>query len=88
MDERAARIHGLNPDVREAGAVQHRFQFLARRRELARRRLPGPIFNYIDGAADDEVTLRANRQDFLKLQLRPRLQPQWPPPIWKRQWRK
>jgi hypothetical protein len=22
-------------------------------RELARRRLPGPIFNYIDGAADD-----------------------------------
>ena len=27
-------------------------------RELARRRLPGPIFNYIDGAADDEVTCR------------------------------
>ena len=25
-------------------------------RELARRRLPSPIFNYIDGAADDEVT--------------------------------
>ena len=26
-------------------------------RELAQRRLPGPIFDYIDGAADDEVTL-------------------------------
>ena len=33
-------------------------------RELARRRLPGPIFNYIDGAADDEVTLRRNTESF------------------------
>jgi L-lactate dehydrogenase (cytochrome) len=33
-------------------------------RELARRRLPGPIFNYIDGAADDEVTHRANTASF------------------------
>ncbi|MEV8466076.1 alpha-hydroxy acid oxidase [Fluviibacterium sp. DFM31] len=29
-------------------------------RKLAKRRLPGPIFNYIDGGADDEVTLRQN----------------------------
>lgn len=29
-------------------------------RRLARRRLPGPIFHYIDGAADDEVTYRRN----------------------------
>src|SRR5581483_5833453 len=33
-------------------------------RELARRRLPGPIFNYIDGAADDEVTYRRNTDSF------------------------
>jgi len=33
-------------------------------RELARRRLPGPIFNYIDGAADDEVTYRRNTMSF------------------------
>ena len=33
-------------------------------RALARRRLPGPIFNYIDGGADDEVTLRRNSQAF------------------------
>lgn len=33
-------------------------------RRLARRRLPGPIFNYIDGGADDEVTLRRNRAAF------------------------
>jgi L-lactate dehydrogenase (cytochrome) len=29
-------------------------------RRLARKRLPGPIFHYIDGAADDEVTYRRN----------------------------
>ena len=28
------------------------------------RRLPGPIFNYIDGAADDEVTYRRNTASF------------------------
>ena len=33
-------------------------------RELARRRLPGPIFHYIDGAADDEVTYRRNTQAY------------------------
>jgi len=29
-------------------------------RKLAKRRLPFPIFDYIDGAADDEVTRRRN----------------------------
>ena len=33
-------------------------------RNLARRRLPSPIFNYIDGAADDESTHRQNTQSF------------------------
>jgi L-lactate dehydrogenase (cytochrome) len=33
-------------------------------RELARRRLPGPIFNYIDGAADDEITHGRNTASF------------------------
>ncbi|WP_202358213.1 alpha-hydroxy acid oxidase [Mesorhizobium sp. 113-3-3] len=33
-------------------------------RRMARRRLPGPIFNYIDGAADDEVTYRRNTESF------------------------
>jgi L-lactate dehydrogenase (cytochrome) len=33
-------------------------------RTLARRRLPGPIFNYIDGAADDESTHRRNTASF------------------------
>ncbi len=33
-------------------------------RALARRRLPGPIFHYIDGAADDERTYRRNTAAF------------------------
>ena len=33
-------------------------------RKLAKKRLPGPIFHYIDGAADDEVTYRRNTQAF------------------------
>ena len=33
-------------------------------RRLAKRRLPSPIFHYIDGGADDEVTLRHNTQAF------------------------
>lgn len=40
-------------------------------RELARRRLPGPIFNYIDGAADDEVTCRRNTASFEQCDLVP-----------------
>ena len=35
----------------------HNFQDF---RKLARRRLPSPIFHYIDGAADDEITHRRN----------------------------
>src|SRR5947199_1311976 len=33
-------------------------------RRLAKQRLPGPIFHYIDGAADDEITCRRNTAAF------------------------
>ncbi|RVB21008.1 alpha-hydroxy-acid oxidizing protein [Mesorhizobium sp. M7A.F.Ca.CA.004.05.1.1] len=33
-------------------------------RRMAQRRLPGPIFNYIDGGADEEVTYRRNTESF------------------------
>ncbi|MHA2937654.1 alpha-hydroxy acid oxidase [Vibrio sp. RC27] len=33
-------------------------------RKLAKRRLPSPIFNYIDGGSDDESTYRRNTQAF------------------------
>ena len=42
-------------------------------RELARRRLPGPIFHYIDGAADDEVTYRRNTEAFERCDLVPKV---------------
>ncbi len=40
-------------------------------RQLAKRRLPGPIFNYIDGGADDEVTYRENTNAFDRCDLLP-----------------
>ena len=40
-------------------------------RSLAQRRLPGPIFDYIDGAADDEVTYRRNTKAFESCDLVP-----------------
>lgn len=42
-------------------------------RELARRRLPSPIFNYIDGAADDEITYRRNTTSFDRCDLVPNI---------------
>tara|TARA_B100000029_G_scaffold153785_1_gene149047 strand:- start:24925 stop:26079 length:1155 start_codon:yes stop_codon:yes gene_type:complete len=33
-------------------------------RKLAKRRLPSPIFNYIDGAADDEITYKRNTKAY------------------------
>lgn len=38
-------------------------------RRLARRRLPRMVFDYIDGGADDELTLRANNRRFRDYQL-------------------
>jgi L-lactate dehydrogenase (cytochrome) len=42
-------------------------------RQAARRRLPRAIFEFVDGGAQDEATLRANRQDFARLRLLPRV---------------
>ncbi|ASK87401.1 alpha-hydroxy acid oxidase [Sphingorhabdus sp. SMR4y] len=40
-------------------------------RALAKKRLPFPIFDYIDGAADDEVTRRRNTQAYERCDLVP-----------------
>ena len=42
-------------------------------RRLAKLRLPGPIFNYIDGAADDETTYRRNTAAFEDCDLVPNI---------------
>ncbi len=40
-------------------------------RKLAKKRLPSPIFNYIDGAADDEITYKRNTESFNDVDLVP-----------------
>ena len=42
-------------------------------RLAARRRLPRAVFDFIDGGAEDEVTLRANRAAFERVHLLPRV---------------
>ena len=42
-------------------------------RRLALRRLPNGVFNYIDGGAEDEVTMRANREAFRRWNFAPRV---------------
>jgi L-lactate dehydrogenase (cytochrome) len=72
----------LADDVRAApAAVSRRFTdseragrcvTIAELRAAARRALPGPVFDFIDGAAGDEVTARRNREAFSAFELRPR----------------
>ena len=38
---------------------------------MAKKRLPSPVFNYIDGAADDEITYRRNTSSFDDVDLIP-----------------
>ena len=40
-------------------------------RSLAKRKLPSPIFHYIDGAADDEITYKRNTESYEKCDLVP-----------------
>jgi L-lactate dehydrogenase (cytochrome) len=42
-------------------------------RKIAKRRLPGGVFDYIDGGAEDERTMRANRDAFANFRFRPRV---------------
>ena len=42
-------------------------------RKLAKKKLPAPIFHYIDGGADDEVTLNRNTEAFNDCDLVPNI---------------
>jgi isopentenyl diphosphate isomerase/L-lactate dehydrogenase-like FMN-dependent dehydrogenase len=42
-------------------------------RFMCRARLPRAVFDFVDGGADDELTLRSNRADFDALRWRPRV---------------
>jgi L-lactate dehydrogenase (cytochrome) len=41
-------------------------------RTIAQQKLPAPMFHYIDGGADDELTLRRNTDAFTDYELLPR----------------
>ena len=49
-----------------------RCQNIADLRRVAHWRVPAPMFHYMDGAAEDEVTYRRNASDFDALELLPR----------------
>ena len=60
----------------EADPVQRRLRKAASvqdLRRLARRRLPGGVFDYIDGGAEDERTLAANQAAYARTGFRPRV---------------
>ncbi|MGH8725823.1 MAG: alpha-hydroxy acid oxidase, partial [Burkholderiales bacterium] len=42
-------------------------------RRMAKRRLPRAIFDFFDGGAEDEVTLRENRAAFERVRLLPKV---------------
>ena len=42
-------------------------------RAAARKRLPGGVFDYIDGAAEDEITIERNAAAFRRVELAPRV---------------
>jgi len=55
-----------------SAVISSRVVNIADLRELARRRLPRVVFDYIDGGADGEVTLRENCRVFDDVMFRPR----------------
>lgn len=50
-----------------------RVQNIENLRQLARRRLPRAVFDFYDGGAEDELTIKFNRQAFDEIQFIPRL---------------
>ena len=60
----------------ETDAVERRLRraaSVADLRRIAKRKLPGGVFDYIDGAAEDERTLAANEEAFERTTFRPRV---------------
>ena len=60
------------PASRRASARVLRAWNIEDLRRIAKRRLPRAVFDFFDGAAEDEITLRANRQAFERVRLAPK----------------
>jgi L-lactate dehydrogenase (cytochrome) len=59
--------------VARRGARLERAASVEDLRRLARKRLPRGVFDYIDGGAEDELTLRRNVEAFRMVEFRPRV---------------
>ena len=67
------RLPGLDrPRNRAVSRRAARAGSVAEMRDLARRRLPRPIFDLVEGGAEDEVTVHRNSSAFLRARLLPR----------------
>ena len=60
-------------DVRRAVWLKRHVLSLKDFEPLARKRLPKPLYAYVSGAVEDNITLAQNRQSFEDLALRPRV---------------
>ncbi len=65
------RLRGFEPD--RDRRVLSRCYDLDDLRRVAQRRLPRPVFGYIEGGADEELTLRENQAAFRRWRFRPRV---------------
>ena len=61
------------PTSRRAAAAVLRAWNIEDLRRLARRRLPRAVFDFFDGAAEDELTLAANRAAFERVRIAPKV---------------
>lgn len=65
----------LSPARRTAGLIN-----VEDARRHARRRVPRAVFDFVDGGAEDELTLAANRRAFQQVEFRPRMAVDIPAP--------
>ena len=68
--QQAAQLLGLTQRRTRRSALD-RILSVEEMRVRARKRVPRSIFDYVDGAAEEEITLRANRDAFQRLRFHP-----------------
>ncbi|AXH97787.1 alpha-hydroxy-acid oxidizing protein [Ornithinimicrobium avium] len=61
------------PTLRRTQAALRRAATVEDLREVARRRAPRSVFDYVDGAAESELSLARSRRAFAEVQFRPRV---------------
>src|SRR3970040_2410850 len=66
-------LHFRRLELRPARRRLRRAVNLDEMRLMARRRLPRGVFDYVDGGAEDELTLTSNAEAFRRLTFRPRV---------------